>query len=83
MSMDRKKINDLSRAELVALLDQQDGPHILLGIGFLQEEIFRRDCQTQNEELGRMTTQIRTMTAIMAVLTLIVTVATIALLLRE
>ena len=77
MLQQRKKIIDMTREELVAMLQDIDGPNILLSPAFLREEIFRRDCETQNATLVKMTAQIRALTVAMAILTLAVTLATI------
>ena len=75
-----KRVLDLSREELVAMLYEKDHSNIEPSVGFLREELFRRDCETQNAELVRMTAEIRLLTRVMAFLTLVVTAATIAML---
>lgn len=74
------KLLDLSRQELLAMLDELDRSNIEPNVGFLREELFRRDCEAQNAELVRMTAEIRLLTRVMAFLTLVVTAATIAML---
>jgi hypothetical protein len=79
----KKPVRDMSLEELYVKRDQADNGNLLLGLGFLQEEIFRRNCEVQNGRMVTMTKQIRGLTIVVAFLTAIVTVATVALLLRE
>lgn len=80
--MSHTKLMEKSREELLAELDLKDTPAVVYGVGLLREEIFRRDFEEQNALMIRMTGQIRALTNFVAVLTLVVTVATIAQLVR-
>ena len=71
-----KTLQTLSRDALIAEYDRLSSSTVL-GLGFYRDEIFRRDFEEQNRQLLGMTAHIRWLTALVAVLTFAVTVATV------
>jgi len=71
-----EQLTTMTRPDLVGRFDHAMQTTIV-GADYWREEIFRRDFEEQNRQLLSMTRHIRWLTALVAVLTLVVTVATV------
>lgn len=69
------QLRQLTKEALIAEYDRIAQHSDPVGFTFLRDELFRRELQEQNARLERMTGQIRLLTIVITVLTLISTVA--------
>lgn len=72
------KLRSLPEEELVRLYDSA-APHTELGVGYLRDEIARREAERQTGEISKMTRQMRNMTFWITVLTAVNVIAAIVL----
>lgn len=72
--MHAMKFSDLQAMSLEELIQQHDRntPHVQLGLGFIREEIARRETAAQNQRMMEFTKQVRDMTIAITVLTVVV-----------
>ena len=69
-----EELRELSREELIALYDQE-AKHVPLNLNLIKEEIWRRDADESNQRLKQMTSQMRWLTWVITIFTVISTIS--------
>ena len=64
------ELRKLPEAELIKKYDET-APSTQIGLNFLREELARREAERQQEGMSRMTRQMRDMTIVITVLTIV------------
>ncbi len=70
-SMTYAQLRRLSDADLIHLYEELANSTQLQGLGFVREELTRREAERQQEEMLRMTKQMRNMTIAITLLTVV------------
>jgi len=65
------QLRRLSDADLIHLYEELANSTQLQGLGFVREELTRREAERQQEEMLRMTKQMRNMTIAITLLTVV------------